>query len=39
VRSVEALPRTVSGKIRKHVLKEGAIGELGLGEAARVETA
>ena len=33
------LPRTVTGKIRKHVLKENAIGELGLGEAAQVETA
>jgi fatty-acyl-CoA synthase len=36
---VESLPRTVTGKIRKHVLKENAIGELGLGEAARIETA
>ena len=36
---VPALPRTVTGKIRKHVLKENAIGELGLTEAARVETA
>jgi fatty-acyl-CoA synthase len=36
---VEQLPRTVTGKIRKHVLKEQAIGELGLSEAARVETA
>jgi fatty-acyl-CoA synthase len=36
---VEALPRTVTGKIRKHVLKESAIGELGLGEAAGIETA
>jgi fatty-acyl-CoA synthase len=36
---VQALPRTVTGKIRKHVLKESAIGELGLAEAARVETA
>jgi fatty-acyl-CoA synthase len=36
---VESLPRTVTGKIRKHVLKEHAITELGLGEAARVETA
>ena len=31
---VEHLPRTVTGKIRKHVLKEQAIGELGLSEAA-----
>jgi fatty-acyl-CoA synthase len=36
---VQALPRTVTGKIRKHVLKEAAIGELGLGDAALVETA
>ncbi len=36
---VEHLPRTVTGKIRKHVLKEQAIGELGLSEAAEVETA
>jgi fatty-acyl-CoA synthase len=36
---VQSLPRTVTGKIRKHVLKENAIGELGLGDAARIETA
>ncbi len=36
---VESLPRTVTGKIRKHVLKEHAIGDLGLSEAARIETA
>lgn len=36
---VAALPRTVTGKIRKHVLKETAIGELGLADAARIETA
>ena len=36
---VESLPRTVTGKIRKHVLKERAIGEMGLSEAAGVETA
>jgi fatty-acyl-CoA synthase len=36
---VENLPRTVTGKIRKHVLKEKAIDELGLREAAQVETA
>jgi fatty-acyl-CoA synthase len=36
---VESLPRTVTGKIRKHVLKENAIGDLGLSEAARIETA
>jgi fatty-acyl-CoA synthase len=35
----QSLPRTVTGKIRKHVLKENAIGELGLADAARIETA
>jgi fatty-acyl-CoA synthase len=36
---VQSLPRTVTGKIRKHVLKDAAIGELGLAEAAGIETA
>ena len=36
---VQSLPRTVTGKIRKHVLRENAIAELGLAEAARIETA
>jgi fatty-acyl-CoA synthase len=36
---VNQLPRTVTGKIRKHVLKEQAIDQLGLGEAASIETA
>jgi fatty-acyl-CoA synthase len=36
---VESLPRTVTGKIRKHILKERAISDLDLTEAARVETA
>jgi fatty-acyl-CoA synthase len=36
---VESLPRTVTGKIRKYELKENAIAELGLAEAARIETA
>jgi fatty-acyl-CoA synthase len=36
---VESLPRTVTGKIRKHVLQERAIGELGLTAAAHIETA
>jgi fatty-acyl-CoA synthase len=36
---VDQLPRTVTGKIRKHVLKEKAIDELGLKDAAQVETA
>ncbi len=36
---VSALPRTVTGKVRKHILKEQAIAELGLGDVARIETA
>jgi hypothetical protein len=36
---LESLPRTVTGKIRKPVLKENAIGDLGLGEAGRIEAA
>ncbi len=36
---VEALPRTVTGKVRKHVLREQAIAELGLSDVARIETA
>jgi fatty-acyl-CoA synthase len=36
---VDHLPRTVTGKIRKHVLKDQAIGDLGLSEAAQIETA
>jgi fatty-acyl-CoA synthase len=36
---VESLPRTVTGKIRKHVLRDQAIDELGLGDAADIETA
>jgi fatty-acyl-CoA synthase len=36
---VASLPRTVTGKIRKHVLRDAAIDDLGLSEAARVETA
>jgi fatty-acyl-CoA synthase len=36
---VESLPRTVTGKIRKHVLRDQAIDDLGLKEAAQVETA
>jgi hypothetical protein len=31
---VDQLPQTVTGKIRKHVLKEQAINHPGLGEAA-----
>ena len=36
---VETLPRTVTGKIRKHVLRDQAIDDLGLKEAAQIETA
>jgi len=36
---VPALPRTVTGKVRKHVLKDQAILELGLGDVAAIETA
>jgi fatty-acyl-CoA synthase len=36
---VESLPRTVTGKIRKHVLRDQAIDELGLSQAAEIETA
>jgi fatty-acyl-CoA synthase len=36
---VSALPRTVTGKVRKHVLKEQAITDLGLGEVAATPTA
>jgi fatty-acyl-CoA synthase len=36
---VPALPRTVTGKVRKHILKEQAIAELGLAEAAAIQTA
>jgi fatty-acyl-CoA synthase len=36
---VDALPRTVTGKIRKHVLKDQAIAELGLEDVAKIKTA
>jgi len=36
---VEGLPRTVTGKIRKHVLRDQAVTAFGLEEAARIETA
>jgi len=36
---VQSLPRTVTGKVRKHVLKAQAIAELGLGDVAAVQTA
>lgn len=35
----EQLPRTVTGKIRKHVLREQGIDLYGLEDAARIETA
>jgi fatty-acyl-CoA synthase len=34
-----SLPKTVTGKVRKHVLREQAISELGLGDVAAIETA
>jgi fatty-acyl-CoA synthase len=36
---VESLPRTVTGKVRKHGLKTQAIEELGLGDVAAIQTA
>src|SRR5271157_1294682 len=36
---VQSLPRTVTGKVRKHLLKAQAIAELGLGEVAAIQTA
>jgi fatty-acyl-CoA synthase len=39
VEIVEALPRTVTGKVRKHVLRDQAIVDLGLGDVAAIETA
>jgi fatty-acyl-CoA synthase len=36
---VESLPRTVTGKVRKHVLKAQATTELGLGDVAAIPTA
>jgi fatty-acyl-CoA synthase len=39
VEIVPALPRTVTGKVRKHVLRENAITALGLGDVAAIQTA
>jgi fatty-acyl-CoA synthase len=36
---VPSLPKTVTGKVRKHVLKEQAIDELGLEDVAKIQTA
>jgi fatty-acyl-CoA synthase len=36
---VPSLPRTVTGKVRKHVLREHAIAALGLDDVAAIETA
>jgi fatty-acyl-CoA synthase len=36
---VDSLPRTVTGKIRKHILRDQAIDTLGLKAAAQIETA
>jgi len=39
VEIADALPKTVTGKIRKHVLRDRGIARFGLGEAASVPTA
>jgi fatty-acyl-CoA synthase len=39
VEIVEQLPRTVTGKVTKHVLKQQGIEQFGLGEVARLPTA
>jgi fatty-acyl-CoA synthase len=36
---VHSLPRTVTGKVRKHVLREQAVAELGLGDVVAIPTA
>jgi fatty-acyl-CoA synthase len=36
---VDVLPKTVTGKIRKHMLKDKAITDLGLEEVAKIKTA
>jgi fatty-acyl-CoA synthase len=36
---VDTLPKTVTGKIRKHVLKDRAVADLGLEDVAKVQTA
>ncbi len=36
---VDTLPKTVTGKIRKHVLKDQAIANLGLDDVAKIQTA
>jgi fatty-acyl-CoA synthase len=33
------LPKTVTGKVRKYILREQAISELGLEDVAAIETA
>ena len=39
VRFIDEYPMTASGKIQKYILRERAVQELGLGEAAAIETA
>ena len=39
VEIVDTLPRTVTGKVRKHILREQGIDRFGLSEAERVPTA
>ena len=39
IKFVDAFPMTVTGKIQKYKIRELAIGELGLEDASRIETA
>jgi len=39
VKIVDSFPMNASGKVQKYKLREAAIEELGLGEAAAIETA
>lgn len=39
VRFIDEYPMTASGKIQKYILRERAVQELGLGDAAEIETA
>jgi len=39
IRVVDQLPRTVTGKVRKHVLRDQGISEFGLHDAASIPTA
>src|SRR5262249_1267715 len=39
VQIVDQLPRTVTGKVRKHELREWGINQFGLEEASKIQTA